>query len=31
VIEKHRKHASFVAMENARFDLNEPADLVSRE
>ena len=27
VIEKHRKHASFVAMKNARFDLNEPADL----
>ena len=27
VIEKHRKHASFVAMENARFDLNEPSDL----
>ena len=27
VIEKYRKHASFVAMKNARFDLNEPADL----
>ena len=27
VIEKHRKRASFLVMENARFDLNEPADL----
>jgi molybdenum cofactor cytidylyltransferase len=27
VIGKHREHASFVAMENARFDLDEPADL----
>jgi CTP:molybdopterin cytidylyltransferase MocA len=27
VIEKHRERASFVAMANARFDLDEPADL----
>jgi CTP:molybdopterin cytidylyltransferase MocA len=27
VIEKHRERASFLAMENARFDLDEPADL----
>jgi molybdenum cofactor cytidylyltransferase len=27
VIEKHRESASFVAMTNARFDLDEPADL----
>jgi molybdenum cofactor cytidylyltransferase len=27
VIEKHREHATFVAMKNARFDLDEPADL----
>ncbi len=28
VIEKHLDRASFVAMKNARFDLDEPADLV---
>jgi CTP:molybdopterin cytidylyltransferase MocA len=28
VIEKHRDRASFVAMKNARFDLDEPQDLV---
>ncbi len=27
VIEKHRKCATFVAMNNARFDLDKPADL----
>jgi len=27
VIEKHRERTSFVAMQNARFDLDEPADL----
>ena len=27
VIEKHRQCATFVAMNNARFDLDEPADL----
>ena len=27
VIENHRKYATFVAMNNARFDLDEPADL----
>lgn len=27
VIEKHRERATFVAMKNARFDLDEPADL----
>lgn len=27
VIEKHRERTSFVAMTNARFDLDEPADL----
>jgi len=27
VIEKHRDKASFVTMQNARFDLDEPADL----
>ena len=27
VIEKHRENTSFVAMENAHFDLDEPADL----
>ncbi len=27
VIEKHRERASLVKMENARFDLDEPADL----
>ena len=27
VIEKHRERATFVAMKNARFDLNQPADL----
>jgi CTP:molybdopterin cytidylyltransferase MocA len=27
VIEKHRERVSFVAMKNARFDLDEPADL----
>lgn len=26
VIEKHREHTFFVAMKNARFDLDEPAD-----
>jgi molybdenum cofactor cytidylyltransferase len=27
VIEKHRERASFIVMTNARFDLDEPADL----